>query len=111
MTGAIDSYPLFLQTVPLLSLLDGRSGHPTPMADRYKLNVLTGRFDNVGAEYFAGEEASAPTGQADGYMSVVDDTLYYFAGGNRYKITAALDNPAAGNGTPIGLLLVLTREP
>lgn len=81
------------------------------MTDRYKLNLFTGRFDNVGSEHFVGEEDSAPTGRDNGYMSVVDDTLYYFAGGNRYKITAEIDNPVAGNGTPIGLLLVLTREP
>lgn len=38
--------------------------------------------------------AAAPVGKSDGYFSVVGDTVYYFAGGNRYKITATLDNPA-----------------
>lgn len=78
------------------------------MANRFVLNPFTGRFDAVGG--FTGELDSAPTGQDDGYMAVVEDTLYYFAGGNRYKITAELDNPAGGGseGSPMGLLLTLT---
>lgn len=49
-------------------------------------------FDAV--SQYDGEDTVAPTNQDDGYMSVVGDTLWYFAGGNRYKITATLDNPA-----------------
>lgn len=36
---------------------------------------------------------SAPVSKADGFLSVVDDILWYFAGGHRYKLTATLDDP------------------
>jgi hypothetical protein len=62
------------------------------MADKFIVNPFTGRLDDVG-KYF-GAISSAPTGKSNGYMAVVGDTLYYFAGGNRYKITAVIDNPA-----------------
>jgi hypothetical protein len=76
------------------------------MADQYKLNLFTGRLDNVGTgSLYAGDVGSMPTGQNDGYLAVVGDTLYYFSDGNRYRITATL-TPAAGS--PIGLLLSLT---
>lgn len=59
------------------------------MADKFKINPFTGRFDNVGQ--YDGANSSAPTTVLNGYMTVVGNTLYYFAGGNRYKITATLD--------------------
>jgi len=81
-------------------------------ADRYKLNPFTGRFDNTGP--YNGELDSAPTSKDDSYMAVVDDVLWYFAGGNRYKIVATLDNPAGPEFRPCapgmakGLLLAIT---
>lgn len=47
------------------------------MADRYKLNAFTGRFDDVGP------------------VVMIGGSLYYFYGGNRYLITATLNNPTA----------------
>ena len=55
------------------------------------------------------EDSSAPTAKGNGYFSVVNDFLWYFSGGNRYKIQATLDNPIGGlAGQPIGLLMGLT---
>jgi hypothetical protein len=77
------------------------------MADRFKLNPFTGQLDNIGQ--YAAEVGAAPTNKSDGYMAVVGDTLYYFSGGDRYKLVATLDNPSAGtSGSPMGLLLLLT---
>lgn len=55
-------------------------------------------------------DSAAPVSQTNGYFSVVDDIVYYFAGSHRYKITATLDDPVGGGGagTPMGLLLTLT---
>lgn len=36
-----------------------------------------------------------PEDKPDAYLAVVDDVLWYFSNGNRYKIQATLDNPAA----------------
>lgn len=58
--------------------------------DQSTPQTVTGGTPNLNLD-----NASAPTGQADGYLAVVDETLWYFAGGNRYKITATLDNPVA----------------
>lgn len=73
----------------------------------FTFNPLTGAMDVIDKD--VREDASAPRNQRDGYMSVVGDTLWYFAEGNRYRLTATVDNPAAGSGEAIGLLLTLTR--
>jgi hypothetical protein len=58
------------------------------------------------------EDTVAPVGQVNGYFSVVDDIMYYFTGGNRYKLTATLDNPVSQpieTGNPMGLWLPFYR--
>lgn len=47
------------------------------MADRYAYNPFTGDLDNVGPIF------------------MLNGSLYFNYGGNRYKITSVLDNPAA----------------
>ena len=51
----------------------------------------------------------SPSAKPNGYIAFLDDSLYYFAGGHRYKLTATLDDPSVGNtGMSIGMLLCLT---
>ena len=80
-------------------------------ADFLKLDQTTPQTVTGGTPNLNLDNDSAPTGQADGYLAVVDDTLWYFAGSHRYKITATLDDPVVEppvTGNPIGLLLCLT---
>lgn len=63
------------------------------MPDKYKVNPFTGDLDI--ASFFVGASGTAPTSGSAGYMTVVDGVLWYFAGGNRYKIIATLDNPTS----------------
>lgn len=46
------------------------------MADRFKINTFTGRIDNVGP------------------IVMIGGNLYYYYAGDRYLITAVLDNPS-----------------
>lgn len=69
------------QTVDTSTLL--KIDQSTPQA-------ITGGTPNLNLE-----NETAPVGKANGYLSVVSDALYYFSGGNRYKLTATLDNPVA----------------
>lgn len=73
----------------------------------FTYNALTGNLDVIDKD--VREDASSPTSKSEGYISVVGDTLWYFADGNRYKLTATLDNPPAGAGSPLGLLLTITK--
>ncbi len=58
--------------------------------DQTTPQTITGGVPNLNLT-----EDVAPVSKGNGYLSTVGDTLYYFAGGNRYKLTATLDNPVA----------------
>lgn len=44
--------------------------------------------------------SSAPVSKSDAYIGLVDDVLYYFSNGHRYKLTATLDDPVVTTSGP-----------
>jgi hypothetical protein len=72
-------------------------------------NLGAGRI--TGDSFVGFDQIDIPTSEPNGFLSVVDDILWYFAGGHRYRLTATLDDSEALSpitGNPIGLFLSLT---
>lgn len=55
------------------------------------------RYD-LGGEGAVLNPPSAPTNGAEQVISVVDNIVYYYDGGHRYKLTATLDDPIITGG-------------
>jgi hypothetical protein len=74
---------------------------------------MTGKVDKLLGEYRESDislDSSAPSFKSNGYVSLVGDTLWFFSGDHRYKLTATLDDPVIETlGSPYGLLLTLTQ--
>jgi hypothetical protein len=65
----------------------------------YDFNPFTGNLDEISEEMVV--VSSAPTSGVSGVLYQVssDPTkIYYFSGGNRYRIDATLDNPITSGG-------------
>lgn len=75
-----------------------------------KFNALTGNLDLIGEKKLVDGDTNIPSGQSDGYASVVkvgsDGRLYFFVEGERYYISGVAEAPAIHilQGQPIGLM-------